>query len=50
MSEKDMIIVMFIFMFFYAPYSAWQIASIRDELRQVMKQLKEQSNDSSKVD
>lgn len=41
MSEQDMIIIMFIVMVFYIPYSAWQIASIRDELRQVIKQLKE---------
>lgn len=42
MSEKDMITIMFILISFYLPYSAWQIASIRDELRQVKKQLKEQ--------
>ena len=41
MSEKDMIIIIFILIIFYIPYSAWQIASIRDELRQVVKQLKE---------
>lgn len=43
MAEQDMIIIMFTLMVFYIPYSAWQIASIRDELRQVMKQLKEQN-------
>lgn len=44
MSKTDLIIVIFIILIFYIPYTAWQIASIRDELRQVMEQLKEQNN------
>ncbi len=30
-------------MIFYIPYSAWNIASIKDEVRQILKRLKENS-------
>ena len=43
MTDHDLIGTMFIFMIFYIPYSAWQIASIRDEIRLILKQLKEQN-------
>lgn len=45
MSENDMIIIMFIVMVFYVPYSSLQIAGIRDELNQVIRRLKEQRNE-----
>lgn len=42
MTDHDLIVAMFSLMIFYITYSAWQIASIRDEVRQILKQLKEQ--------
>lgn len=40
MTEKDLIICVIVILFYSLTYCSWQIASIRDELRQVMKQLK----------